>query len=272
MNEKISQELQTAMKAAREAGKVMDRYQQNSIDVKERKNNYNDIVTEADLECQRKIVETISSSFPEDGFMAEEEGLHDEGERTWVIDPIDGTRNFQKRRKYYCVSIALKDEKGAKIGVVHSPSSGIGVTYYAFRDGGAYRSEGIDNWRESERLEVSDQDLRGAVGMTILSSRNSSELSDGLKLTEELIGEKGADFRIPGSAALELCEIAQGTLDFKADIINEWDYAAGNLIVDEAGGFTQVYDYSEEYSLAVASNSMISDEFRSVLEKKIRQS
>lgn len=261
-------ELELALTAAKEAGKVMDEYQEGEIEIDDRKSGYNDIVTEADRECQKKVVETISEIFPEDGFLGEEENLSpDDGDRVWIIDPIDGTTNFQRGRDYFCCSIALRQDGEYKIGVVNSPDSGTGKLYYAVENEGVYRTESPEDWRDAERISVSDQDLQGALGMAEISSRSTERLQKGLNMTRELMKDEATVFRMPGAAALELCEIAEGGMDFRTDFIYEWDYAAGNLIVEEAGGQTDTREYDGKLRQNTASNGIFHETLMDIVRK-----
>lgn len=261
-------ELEIALTAAEEAGEVMDEYQQGEIEIDERKSGHNDIVTKADMECQEKVVETISSSFPEDGFLGEEEDLSPGGEdRVWIIDPIDGTTNFQRGRDYFCCSVALREDGEYKVGVVYSPESGTGTVYYAVENEGAYRTESLEDWRDAESISVSDQDIQGALGMAEISSRSTERLEKGLEITRELMKDEATVFRMPGAAALELCEIAEGGMDFRTDFIYEWDYAAGNLIVEEAGGQTDTREYGGKLRQNTASNGIFHEDLMDIVRK-----
>jgi myo-inositol-1(or 4)-monophosphatase len=250
-----SEELRVALEAAEKAGEVMDEYQQGSIDIEERKSGVNDIVTAADPECQEEIVETIRDNFPDDGFIAEEEELTEEGHRQWVIDPIDGTSNFQKNFEYFCTSIALKKDGEYVLGVVHSPRSGIDQTFFATEDSGAYRVRGVTNVENAVEIEVSDQGLlRGSMVNFGLSSKTEEKPEHDVMFLKDLLDTE-VTLRDPGAAALALCKLAEGSFDGSVDYVKEWDYAAGKVIVEEAGGVTRVQEsIFEGFTEVVASN------------------
>lgn len=149
----FEEELQTAFRAGEDAGEVIDSFVENGFETEDKEDG--STVTEADRKAQEKVVEVISERFPEDGFLGEEEGLSPSGEnRFWVIDPIDGTFNFDHGFSHFCVSIALKVEGETVLGVVYSPESSADDTYLAVKGEGAYRtSEGIE---EAESISVSE--------------------------------------------------------------------------------------------------------------------
>lgn len=123
-----SDELEVALEAAEAAGEVIDEYADGEAEIQGSKSSPGDIYTEADIRAQERIVEVISESFPDDGFLAEEEmGYQEEGKagRRWVIDPVDGTTNFQKGLDYFCTSIAFEVKGETRVGVVYSPESGL---------------------------------------------------------------------------------------------------------------------------------------------------
>ncbi|MDY6788469.1 MAG: inositol monophosphatase family protein [Candidatus Nanohaloarchaea archaeon] len=224
---KLQKELKTAKKAAREAGRIAREYRKKGADSWS-KGEHDFVVTEADIDCQEKIVEIISSKFPEDGFLAEEEGLEPEGEkRIWVIDPIDGTNNYAHGLNYYCVSIALKIDGEIELGVIHAPE--LDEMFHAVKGSGAYLND--------NSIEVSStSDLPDSLVITILSTWEENLRDPAANFLKEM-WDVGASFRKPGSAALDLCQLAAGRLDgYVAAALHKWDFAAGALIVKEAGG------------------------------------
>src|SRR5690242_4570015 len=96
-------------------------------------------VTIADKENERLIREAIERGFPEDGILGEE-GSSKAGTsgRRWIIDPIDGTRDFVRGNRFWCVLLALEEADESLVGVAHFPM--LGETYWASRGGGAYRN------------------------------------------------------------------------------------------------------------------------------------
>lgn len=252
----FSEELRTAFRAAEEAGEIIDKFFRNGFNDWEKDDG--SVVTEADLRSQEKIVEIISEEFPEDGFLGEEEHLEPEGEkRIWVIDPLDGTANFDKGSPFFAVSIALEVDGEQVVGVVHMPESSIGETYFAVRDKGSYRTgEGMEN---RIPVEVSDLgELRKAHYFLTTFDIFEGELKAEKDLLESFAREKAWQRQL-GAAAVELCFLASGRVDFLVNPIEKKvDYSAGKLIVEEAGGSVRIrrpgFDKTFE---VVASNGLL---------------
>ncbi|MFB6208953.1 MAG: inositol monophosphatase [Candidatus Nanohaloarchaea archaeon] len=263
---KYSKELEVALKAAEKAGEVMDRYAE--------KKGFEDwdkedgsVVTEADIESQEKIVETIREEFPEDGFLGEEENLEPDGEdRVWIIDPIDGTFNFDSGFGFYCVSIALEIDGEIVLGVVHLPESSMDRTYLGVENEGAYVFE--RGKKEAENLEVSDHsEIEESLFFMTDFDIYEEELDWELELLEKL-ARKDATHRQVGSAAIEHCFLAEGRVDFLVNpILKPWDYSAAKLIIEEAGGKVDVMESPfPDSELVVASNGKIHEKITEIVE------
>ena len=240
LDSKYSKELETMFEAAEEAGKIIDEFPEEGFET-ERKNDGSK-VTEADRRSQEKIVEIISEKFPSDGFLGEEEHLTPEDEeRVWVIDPIDGTFNFDSGFNHFCISIALKIEDEVVVGLVYSPESSLDKTYFAVKGGGSYMTD--DSIEEAEQISVSEKSvLRDSIFFLSLYDIYEGELEAELQILEEL-AKKDCVHRQLGSCALEMCKIAAGGAEFQINpIIREWDYSAAKLIIEEAGGEVRIRD------------------------------
>ena len=253
------EDLAVAIRAAQKAGEVMDKYQEkiDDLDVEE-KSHHNDVVTEADLEAQEKIVEIISDEFPEDGFKGEED-LETESlsRRNWVVDPIDGTSNFERGLPYFCTSIGLKVDGKYVLGVVYSPESALDKMFFACHDSGAYR---VSNG-EIEKLEVSEKEsLKSAVILSGINERDRSEREKDIELTRTFM-DRGAKFRKMGSAALNICMTASGSAEaVMFRYLYEWDYAAGKIILEESGGKLETWETEGDDCSFMATNSGIHEE------------
>jgi len=185
-----------------------------------------DFATQMDHESEKLIVESILSARPDDGIIGEE-GANREGTSgyTWVIDPIDGTVNYLYGIPGWCISIAIKDEIGGLIGVVHSPS--IGMTWKAIRGSGAFCNESPIRCNEPVPLNRA----LIATGFAYDIDRRKPQA----EFVKELL-PKIRDIRRIGACAVDICMVASGSIDahFEAGV-NEWDYAAAGLIAKEAG-------------------------------------
>jgi myo-inositol-1(or 4)-monophosphatase len=188
-----------------------------------------DLVTEVDEAAERLIIARIRRHFPSDGIIAEESasGLEMQG-RTWIIDPLDGTANFVHGHPFACVSVALVDEEGPAVGVVHAPF--LGEVYHGVRGGGAFLNE-----RPLKVSEVaSGPSGLYATGFPFKKGKGDPELY--FRLVAEVVG-RSHGVRRAGSAALDCAFVAAGRVDGYFEIgVSPWDVAAGLLLVSEAGG------------------------------------
>jgi myo-inositol-1(or 4)-monophosphatase len=185
------------------------------------------MVSDADRAAEEAISALLRAERPEDGLLGEE-GLSAPGSsgRRWVVDPLDGTTNYLYRYRAWAVSVALEDADGALVGVVHDALNG--ETFRASRGGGAELNGAPIRVRDVE-------DLGRALMATCFGydpdvRRGQAEVL--LRLLPHV-----RDVRRAGAAALDLCHVAAGRLDgYYERGINHWDWAAGALIVEEAGG------------------------------------
>ena len=200
------------------------------------KSSATDPVSVADAAAERAIVERLTGALPDDGILGEEgeDERHGTTGRRWVIDPLDGTVNFLYGQPLWCVSIACVDAAGVLAGaVVHPPS---GEVFSAARGGGA--------WRDEQRLEVTrPAGLSQALIATGFSYRGAVRADWG-RVVAGLLSEV-RDIRRGGAAALDLAWVAAGRLDGYVEFaLQPWDWAAGRLLVEEAGG--QVTEVSHD--------------------------
>jgi len=271
-NSQYSEELETAVKAAREAADIMEDYREN-IEVKNRKGSFNDVVTEADEKCQEVVEDIITREFPEDGFKAEELKEQRKAERTWVVDPVDGTSNFLKGFEYCCTSIALKKDKEVKVAVVLSPEDALGKMWFAVEDEGAYLSE-KEEIGNAEKIEVSNQkDLQGALVTSKRKNEHEGQQDYDRCVNQKLV-DSDAMIRIVDAGALSCARVAEGVFDgFISSIESEWDYLAGKLLVKEAGG--KIRDNKSPLgptTEVIASNGQIQRELEQVADHYIQDS
>lgn len=225
--------LNTAVKAARQAGKIItrsfDRGDALTIDRK----GFNDYVSEVDHAAEAAIIEILRNAYPDHGILAEESGEHSGGEYQWVIDPLDGTTNFLHAFPQFAVSIALRRKDKLEHAVIFDP----------MRDELFTASTGAGAHLNNRRMRVSrirklDQGLIG----TGFPFRSMDQLDHALKTLKALL-PRTSGIRRPGSAALDLAYVACGRYDgFWETGLKPWDMAAGCLLIREAGGIVTDLD------------------------------
>ena len=221
------------IKAARQAGHILIRMLRRLESLPVTEKDHNDVVTEADLAAERAIIEEIRRMHPEYGFLAEESGAIGDQSTRWIIDPLDGTKNFIMGIPHFAVSLALQINGVIEHGIVYDPLRE--ELFTASRGGGAYLND--------HRIRASNRrSLPGAMLATGFPFRQKQHLPTYLNTFSALFAE-ASDVRRAGSAALDLAYVAAGRLDGFWEIgLNAWDMAAGVLLIQEAGG--ACFDFS----------------------------
>jgi myo-inositol-1(or 4)-monophosphatase len=218
-----------------------------------------DFVTQVDRKAEEMIGDTLLSAFPDSIVMGEElnpTGMPSTVDRqpstvVWVVDPLDGTTNFLHRFPQYAVSIAALVDGALTVGLVHDVPRG--VRFSAIRGSGA--------WMDGKRIEVS-RNTDPSLAL-IGTGFPFSDMTQWERYRGQLerISQSVAGIRRPGSAALDLCDVACGRFEgFWEARLAPWDVAAGALIIREAGG--QVSTFTGEadvlkHSSVVAGNPAI---------------
>lgn len=267
VNSAYEAELNTAVSAAVSAGKKIEQMREEGLELEYKDDEQTDLVTNADFAAEDIIKKTIQEQYPEDGIISEESAtIRENSERMWVIDPIDGTNNFERGWTYYCVSIALRSNKEYLVGAVHSPQSGLNRTYLACKDTPAYRFKGPSKSASISVINTSDKSkLSDSVCTCFLHHSNRGRRKIERDIIDVLL-ERGANYRETGSAALTISEIAEGVRDCRFDIIDEWDYAAASLILERAGGkFEQLPEDS-----IIATNDSLHYVFREIVNEVLK--
>lgn len=225
--------LNIAIRAAREAGDLIRKASERLDSIEVESKSRNDFVTEVDRASERIIVDIIKKAYPTHAILTEETGFiassAEKAEFTWVIDPLDGTTNFIHGIPHYAVSIAVKQGNQIQHGVIYDPIKEDEFT--ASRGGGAQLN--------NKRIRVSGRkSLEGALLGTGLPFREDQmTLLEGYMKSLSYFMQNTAGIRRAGSAALDLAYVASGRLDgFWEYGLQEWDLAAGILMVQEAGG------------------------------------
>jgi myo-inositol-1(or 4)-monophosphatase len=219
--------LNTAVKAARRAGNVINRAARNIDVVVVREKAANDFVTEVDREAERVIVSTLHEAYPGHAILAEEGGASGSSEYVWVIDPLDGTTNYLHSFPQYCVSIALEHRGLVTQAVIFDPSRN--DLFTASRGRGAFLND--------TRIRVSKRpQLKASLVGTGFPFKELAHLDVYMNMLREVM-KASTGVRRAGSAALDLAYVAAGRLDAFWELgLSRWDMAAGSLLITEAGG------------------------------------
>jgi myo-inositol-1(or 4)-monophosphatase len=228
--------LDTAMLAAQRAGEELLRRWRLPISGRGSKSSLTDEVSDADRAAERILVDAIHSAHPDDGIVSEE-GARVRGRsgRRWLVDPLDGTINYLYGIPQWSVSVACVDADGPLVGVVHDP----------VKDEVFFAQRGQGGWLRSRAREGSSRDR--ALAVTSLADLGLALVATGFSYSaderrEQARREAGMlahirDVRRLGCASLDLAYVATSRLDAYAEAGgNEWDWAAGRLLVTEAGG------------------------------------
>jgi myo-inositol-1(or 4)-monophosphatase len=186
-----------------------------------------DLVSDADRDSEKLIRDTLARERPDDGLLAEE-GTSEAGEsgRRWVFDPLDGTVSYLYGYPHWCVSVALEDTQGPAVGVVYDPMRH--ELFAAERDAGATLGGRSIRVREAPPLA----EALVATGFGYDATWRAEQAEVVRRLLPAV-----RDIRRAGSAALDLAWLAAGRLDaYYERGLSAWDWAAGSLLVREAGG------------------------------------
>jgi myo-inositol-1(or 4)-monophosphatase len=223
----MPRELQVAEAAAQAGAEIIRRYYRDGVTMRS-KQSFN-LVSDADLESERAIVEIIRQSFPDHAVLGEE--LHRaeaDSEHLWVIDPLDGTNNFAHHVPHFAVSIAYCQRGQPVCGVVTDPIHD--DWYLAARGRGA--------WHNGRRAQVATQTRldEALIGVGFYYDRDRI-MQATLDAIRDLFHQQIHGIRRFGAAALDLCYVGVGSFGaFFEYELAPWDYAAGQLFVVEAGG------------------------------------
>jgi histidinol phosphatase-like enzyme (inositol monophosphatase family) len=247
--------LVVAIDAAKAAGEIALHYFRTNLTVETKADRTP--VTRADRECESRIVELLGARFPEIGFLGEEHGERPgQGNARWIIDPIDGTKNFIRGIPFFATLIALEEEGEVTAGVMYAPA--INDLLYARKGRGAFAN--------GQSVRVSDvHELRDAMlihgGLQDLKTRpcwpSFLQLVDGTARQRGFGDALGHSIVIRGQAEVAL-----------EPEIKPWDVAATKIIVTEAGGrFSDFAGSSSIYAgSAVISNGRVHDQVVDILQ------
>lgn len=212
-----------------------------SAAVQEKAGHYN-YVTETDIAVEEYLKAELSALIPGCCFYAEEQensALTDA--YTWVVDPIDGTMNFIANRHASCVSVALLYEKSPVLSIIHQPY--LNEFFTAIKGQGAFLND--------QPIRASSRPFEKAL-TDLGTSPYYAELASATAYCFHQFLTRGGDIRRVGSAALDCCDIACGRADIFCELrLSPWDYAAGALLITEAGGrFMMPFEEKPDFSKA----------------------
>ncbi|MCX4188302.1 inositol-1-monophosphatase [Methylophaga sp. OBS4] len=219
--------LNIAVRAARNAGSLIMRSLQHVEHLEITTKGRNDYVSDVDHLAEQEIIKVIKKAYPDHAIMAEESGNTGDNDTVWVIDPLDGTTNFLHGFPHYCVSIAVRVKGRVEHAVIYDPLRD--ELFTASRGDGAKLND--RRLRVTKRRELTDSLL--ATGFPFKYPQHHDSYMASFNALFPLV----ADIRRAGSAALDLAYVAAGRLDGYWEIgLQNWDLAAGLLLVEEAGG------------------------------------
>ena len=239
--------LDAAVEAARAAGAIALKYFRGRFEVTLKPDATP--VTQADREAERAIVEILGRAFPDHGVLGEEFGGHGSTEVRWIIDPIDGTKNFVRGIPVWATLIGLEERGEITVGVIHNPVTG--ELYTARRDGGAFLN--------GERIHVSAiAELGGATlvhaGLGLF--REAGRWESFVRLVDATERQRGfGDYSGYGL-------VAEGKAELYLEVdLKPWDLAPCKILVEEAGGrFSDLDGRPTIYSgTALATNGRLHD-------------
>lgn len=251
-----SRELEVARQVACEMGRVQLTHFRSPLKVIRKAPR--EFVSNVDMECHALANEMLSASFPYP-ILSEETrvGSAIDDAPTWVIDPIDGTHNFIAGHMQFGISIALIHNRQFALGVMYLPC--FNEMYFAVKGQGAFMNDAPIYSSNNVRLDKS-----------IIAYDNQFHLDQDSFLRYKMLSEASFTTRIFGSAVFDFCAVASGRLD--ARIWNKakiFDFAAGTLIVIEAGGAVTTFDGAElplDSTNIIASNGAVHDTIRALLQ------
>lgn len=226
---------------ARDAGEAILAIYEAGFNVEEKEDK--SPLTDADLASHNLILQRLSELTPEIPILSEESAKLSFEERSswqtyWLVDPLDGTREFVKRNGEFTVNIALIHQHQSIIGVINVPVQD--VDYYAWQQGGCYKAE-----KRGEARKISVKKLDGSPLSVAGSRSHGSEMMQ--NYMAKLSADNGGEVEtLSMGSSLKFCLVAEGRADLypRLGLTSEWDTAAAHCIVIQAGGYITKTDMS----------------------------
>jgi len=226
------QELDVAKQAAKTGGAILAGYFRQGVEM--RAKQACDFVSDADVESERAIIDVIRSEFPDHTILGEEGQSVDgttidtEAESLWVIDPLDGTTNFAHDIPHFAVSVGFYQKGKPILGVIYNPA----------RDDWFHAIQGEGAFANGSKVSVADHETLSdsLIGVGFYYDRGAM-MEATLASIRDLFQQKIHGIRRFGTASLDLCQVGCGHFGaFFEYELSPWDFAAGRLFVEEAGG------------------------------------
>lgn len=238
-----------AIQAAKKAGKILKKNFGHPLKISYKEDL--SFISNVDIEVEKAVIKLLKKNFPSHNILSEEKGGRVGEEYTWVIDPLDGTTNYIKNFPIFSVSIGLIYKNEPILGVVFNPISK--KLYWAEKGRGSYLN--------GKRIKVSQQEILSKSDLLLARGRAEEDFINFHKILGKL-GKSYRTFRTWGATSLELCQVAWGKMDGVVAVGGRylWDYAAGILIIKEAGGKVTNFEGNEweiETKNVVATNGKI---------------
>lgn len=237
----------------RQAGKLLLSYWHKK-DITINKKADRSLVTEADLASEKLLMTSLQKLFPQADFWSEESGQsgsNNNGYR-WVIDPLDGTRNFAYHIPYFCISVALTYHDKPVIGAIYNPL--LDELFYAQEGKGAFCND--------TKITISKPSSFTQSFIAFGLSYTEKHRIPVIKAAQQLVG-KVAAVRHMGAMALDMANMAMGRFDgLMFTYLSWWDVAAGILIIEEAGGKVRELGGNPlrpDYTSCIAGSELVFD-------------
>ncbi|MCQ9208394.1 MAG: inositol monophosphatase [Omnitrophica bacterium] len=253
----IEKRKKIAIIAAREVGKILTSRFGKTLKVQSKGDR--DLVTDIDKKADRAFIKSIKRHFPDDGILSEESPVFcSKSGFRWIIDPIDGTHNFIHKIEIFGSSYALEFKGRVVLGIIYMPRTD--EFYLAQKGKGAYCN--------GRKISVSGRKLKAATLVYDSSIRlNKDEMLKGLGA----LADRAFNVRMFGSSVRGLTYLAEGKVEAEIEFNDKaWDFAAGLLLVEEAGGRAtdfQGQPWSVNTKRYVASNKTIHEDILKVLKR-----
>lgn len=251
--------LNVAVEAAQVGGAICRQYFEQELLVSDK--DVGNLVTQADIESEAAIVATIQQHFPDHQVLGEENQKADlDADRLWIVDPLDGTNNFAHRIPHFAISIAYWERGEPTVGVIYNPVRE--DFYYARKGRGAYSR------RSPLRVSQATQLSSCLIGCGFYYDRGEMMRAT-LRAIESCFEKNIHGIRRFGTASLDLVQVASGCYGgFFEYRLEPWDFAAGCLVIEEAGGRVtscRGEPLSLQQNTILATNGRIHDELSEIV-------